>query len=820
MFRFTLLLAVLLLAGASTAQASLFHCDGGTCAVEVAPGITLEVGAEDVNELEDRPGFHLTGDIILRTDFHDFHLLASDLVLEPRDSGPLPFELYGAAGAPLTDIPVLGDFLQINPIAAVGLVSRETLKELLESDGAAPLPLAENPRADDPDTLQDPAYFFFHVATGLELDLHLAELLGLNTEEGAHDPFQYSVPGDTSLTVILDPTDPYFYLSSDARSLATEKLEAAQEKAELYQQAWEEQEEERKRQEAEEARDQEGNGTGQESGNDPGQDTGDDRSNDQDNRNDDGKADDSGNGPELGAIAFSWQGGIPFVPETTWGLPEDAGEFYGNVYLEAEIPLPYKMVVDGSLVSYIGEEGFEIGANGDLLVSFDLLPFFGIELPLGSASGGVRIREDGFATYFSGELSPDVSFLPPEIPITPSNELRVAGYLDTRDIAASSLRAEGLYSLGVGELGDLIGVDLSEALVIAGELSIDKTGFWLRGSTTSKIGGGIDFGGEVVVEAFFSAENFRDSYVLLEGNLAVGGIQLGAGASARLSAAGFFINGYFQTPVSSVDLAGSITADGPSLEGFAQIAFSLEGLNAEFDKALVALDKAQDSLDAVTGEIERVRKIVAGDRERDQQALQSAQGAVTGAQREVDKLQSSINANHKHIRTRKSQIASWKRWYKKLAWYKKSWGWAKLGAEIAWRSADIGRRYATIAGLEAAKGIARGTLELAKLTLRGLEETSKVFPIDADPRVAALFVVRDGAWLAIEAAELVLDGFPRIDGNAVDASITLYVGPAGIQGDVQASVAGLDLVHGWVDLSRDPEACIEIAVLGTACAPF
>ena len=316
--------------------------------------------------------------------------------------------------------------------------------------------------------------------------------------------------------------------------------------------------------------------------------------------------------------------------------------------------------------------------------------------------------------------------------------------------------------------------------MVDGELLIDKDGFWLRGSTTSKIGGGIDFGSEVVVEAFFSAANFSDSYVLLQGDLAIAGVNLGAGAMARLSGSELFVSGYLQTPLASIDLTGSITSSGPKLAGHAQAALSLEGLNETFDKAVIALDDTQSHLAYVTLEIERVRKIVAGEREKDQAALRKAQGAVSAAQGEVDKLQRSINSNHSSIRSRKKQIASWKLWYRKPPWYKKSWGWAKMGAEIAWRGADIGRRYATIGALEAAKVVAKSALEVAKLTLKGLEEASKVYPIDGDPRLLGLFVARDGAWLAIEAAEVILDAFPRIEGNLAEAEITLHVSLAGI----------------------------------------
>ena len=92
---------------------------------------------------------------------------------------------------------------------------------------------AENPvdPDGDPTVLLEPAYLLFHFETGLSFDMPLNEMLGMNSEDGAHDPFSFSVPGDSSATFIFDPSEPYFFISQGARELALEKMDNAIERA-------------------------------------------------------------------------------------------------------------------------------------------------------------------------------------------------------------------------------------------------------------------------------------------------------------------------------------------------------------------------------------------------------------------------------------------------------------------------------------------------------------------------------------------------------------------------------------------------------------
>jgi hypothetical protein len=99
--------------------------------------------------------------------------------------------------------------------------------------------------------------------------------------------------------------------------------------------------------------------------------------------------------------------------------------------------------------------------------------------------------------------------------------------------------------------------------------------------------------------------------------------------------------------------------------------------------------------------------------------------------------------------------------------------------------------------LEAARWTAIGILEAAKLTLRGLEEATKI-PIDVDPRVATLLASWGVATGALEAAKGFLQGIKLTLGAMGD--VAQFIVDAGLGGiiDVRAAAfeAYLDTVEG------------------------
>jgi hypothetical protein len=304
----------------------------------------------------------------------------------------------------------------------------------------------------------------------------------------------------------------------------------------------------------------------------------------------------------------------------------------------------------------------------------------------------------------------------------------------------------------------------------------------------------------------------------LRGDMEVYGVGL-KDVLVSISKRGMAINGAFVTPLTSIALAGSITDQGPSLTGIAGVQLGLGGITGAMQQAADALASAQQEVARLTLLIEQTRATVQGERERHAQQLQGARNAVTAAQGKIDSLNSQISTQYSWIKRRKAEIASWNRWRKKARWYQKASRAARYAYEAGWRNADIARRYATIAALKASVVVAKGALEVARLTLQGLEQATEVVPVDLDPRVAGLIVARETANLALEVARAPLKGVPVIQGDfAGNIEATLDV--SGLSGLVTASFEGYSLLKGDLRLGARPQACISLPGFGDACTPI
>jgi hypothetical protein len=178
----------------------------------------------------------------------------------------------------------------------------------------------------------------------------------------------------------------------------------------------------------------------------------------------------------------------------------------------------------------------------------------------------------------------------------------------------------------------------------------------------------------------------------------------------------------------------------------------------QLSDAQAQVDKAQRDVDTLNRQIDDARRTVQQEREGDQQRLRDAQAAVQSAQDQVNSLQRQIDDANAKIKSLKRDIDKKKKWYKDLPWYKQSYGWTELGAYTTAKGAEITAQYTAIGGLETAKATASGALELAKQSLRGFEQASKTFPVDADPRVAGPIVALNAATGALNTAKATLGG--------------------------------------------------------------
>ena len=539
-----------------------------------------------------------------------------------------------------------------------------------------------------------------------------------------------------------------------------------------------------------------------------------------DNANDGAEGDAAGSLlPDLGEIAYSRRGGIPFEPQMTWGLPDDVGLFKGHLSIDTTIPL-YKFIeINGTVVTRIDEHGFEQAGNGDVEVTFDLIPgLLNFSFPLGQATAGVKLTDEELMTYFSGLSHADLSFLPDFIPMVPNNTTLVAGYISSERPEATQIHAEGQFGYDMSGLRALTGIDLSNLGVNTARLDIDINGARLRGRTSSSIHPSIDLGSQVSVDIYFPFRNPADARVELRGDMQVAGVGL-TPVMITVDRTGLAVRGDFVTPVSLIRMTGDITAAGPSLAGRASINFPLDTIANAINAARAGVIKAQAEVARLQGVVDHNRRLVRADRARDAANLQKARNNVVNARNKVNGLQSSINAQYRRIGSLRSAIKAKHRWYKRQKWYNKTWAWGVYAGYAAAKNAQIGAAYAAIVGLEVAKTAAKTALTVAEGALYITEQGLDITPIDLDPRVAGPLAAKGIALAALKAAELALPPLPVINAD-IRGVIDAKLGIGGLKGALSLEAGSLSVADGYVVFGLKPKACISLAGLGDICTPF
>lgn len=516
----------------------------------------------------------------------------------------------------------------------------------------------------------------------------------------------------------------------------------------------------------------------------------------------------------LDAFAFSWNGWIPFEAENTLGVPEDSQEFSGQLYMKGAITMNGVMVLDGEIVTYIGEQGFVMGGNGDLAVSLpsDIVD---LSLYLGSASSAFQVSPGKQMAFISGVMEPDTALMESFMPISPSGKVNAVGYIDN-DLVDTQISLAGEFSLGAELIGQMIGVSLNDLQSIQANVSLTPQGFQLQGVTRSQIHPDISFGGDISVDAKVSFIYPEEFSLKLAGSAEVFGVGLDE-VSIEINASGMFINGIFVTPLNEIAMLGSVTNKGPALTGYATLSLGLGEITQAMQDAADAISAAQNEVNKLSGEVTRLRNVVRAERDLHNKKLSEANAALSVAQAEVNKLNASIAAQNRAIKSHKSKIAAKYRWYKKAKWYQKASRYASYIKEKTWRSADIARRYATIGVLKASLAIANVALDAAKLSVNGLKALTVVTPIDLDPRVAAVITAKEVANASLEILKAPFASVPLIN-HDFTGQIEATLDVSGLSGTVTAEFDGYEALRGTLEFKPVPKACITIPTMGTACS--
>ena len=224
-----------------------------------------------------------------------------------------------------------------------------------------------------------------------------------------------------------------------------------------------------------------------------------------------------------------------------------------------------------------------------------------------------------------------------------------------------------------------------------------------------------------------------------------------------------------------------------------------------------AVSAAQAQVNKIQGDIDRMYRTIQAERARDTQKLRDAQAEVTKAQQSVNGLQDQINSAKHKIDQLNADIKAKKKWYDNSGW-RKSYRWAEYSAYVTAKGTEITALYTKIGTLEAAKATAVGVLEAAKQVVRGIELGAKTFPIEADPRMAALYTAKatanaglETAKQSLKAAQALIKTFPvEADPRVAGLYTLLGTATAGLQSarlvleGVKQTVGGLATVGDFI----------------------
>ena len=705
-------------------------------------------------------GFSIDGQVTLTTPWMNFPLPEVHLSVQPMEvDGPLDYEVIGTVRPDLTGLPGVGQYFASGPVASFGVAIREHVRELLETADSV-LPLPENESLFNPGARLEPAYVYFRFETGVELDLPLAEALGIDPE-ALGEQLGFELP-DLAATLVLDPTDPFFYFAMDELASSDEEDDSSS------------------------------------------------------NGDDDSDDSETHLKYELNALAYSLRGGIPFEMDTTWGLPEGAGQLHGQILLDGAFTL-YGVELEGELVAMSMPGELELAANGQASVGLESHGM-GINLPLGAASLAISVEPFDVQIDFSGELDiEDIevsvdgvlgSLLPEAIPLTIRGAARAAGYIHQNGLgfAEAAYTAEGQFTVEPP-----YGIALW-SLGVDGEIRFDSSGYTMNGSMMGTLHPALQFDGEVAVEASFPFDDLLAWHIGAHGRLSLAGVDLGV-AHVLVNAQGLFIDGVYNTPMSQIQLAGELTAAGPHMAGFATVNLGEQGVGQVLEAAARLVSDAQRELASIDEELAALIALIEVERALAQAGIDLAQSAVSAAQAVVASLQGSIDAQYAMIGLRQSEINSWWQWAYNQPWYNQAWGWSVYAAEAGWRNADIAVRSASIAALSVLRTAATAALGLDEQALLMAESALANFPIAADPRVVGLQLSREAALVALGLAEQALAALPPLPDN-LSAELSFELDQNGLSGTASITLDGTLLVGGEVTIGEYVVLTTNLAGIG------
>jgi len=749
------------------------------CGIDAGDGLALATNGAEIVDNGDGTAT-VTGDIEIVTESGPIDIDNAELIIEvPPDGGP-PEIIGGTGDVPFPTIGFLSEASLIG--TSTGLFGVDYGRDL-ERLGAFLNP--------------DTKYLWVTFSNGMDVSTGFADMFpGIDT---SGLPESFNVPLGVQATMVIDPADPYVYISGACPEFPDHD-------------------------------DQEDNedDTNTTSASSTTTTLPDDDAPITIEPEDDGVGDDCG-------IGFSLSGEIPFTPSDVDGLPESVKAYAGHIVIRGEVPLGGTgLVIDGVTVQRFETSGYRLDGYGDVAVTMPFIQgLIDVEIPMGDAAAGMTVTDRSVEAYAAGSFggSQEPLILPLPIPIEIPNEQSASTTISAsiggstgvdgvfRIDPDSSLVIAGRQGVGLSTFGNLLGVELADTQTTTGTLILDRNGAFLEAKTSDGIHPSIDFGTGTKITARIDAESLDDSFIEAVGQMTFAAVTLEGESLLRIDRSGIQALGTLGTSLGGVEMAGSIGPDGVDLRGRTDLRFPVsvtDRLAADVDDALAA---AIAEVERIDDEIERISAEIRAERRERSSDFKAAKNAFDDAQAEVDKINDDITANKSTIAATKKKIADVCKGKSGLALTACK---VTNGPKIVAWNAEIAALKAANAGLVAAREIATVTLDAASIVLDEIEAGLDAIPIDADPRIIALAASRDTA-LGVLVTTRTLAGAVDNTGT-IGGSVELRIGTGGLGGDADiewCDASGCTTLAGaTIQLDNRFLACVTLFGVPDICAEF
>ncbi len=492
-----------------------------------APPMAFEAARSDVLQIAE--GYMVQGDVYLKFGEDKLPLLAASLFFQFADGSDRIERVRGTTYVPS---PYVSDNVEIKKpaMAEFGMDYGVNLE--------LGIPLNDERN-----------YLFFRFDSGFEMEV------GATGDSEDTKPLTLEIPAGVKAMLVLDPADPFFFVSGEVLSPEGDKGDSNKNDSSNSDSNNSDSNNDSDAGDA----DVDSNGTDAGDESDTNSDAG-DADNDPDKQDEDSENEDGEDLVEEPGFGASVQGLIPFRPRTTYGLEDVVREFQGEAIVTGEFQLgALPLVVTGQIILNRDfdesatpiERAFspvrQMGANGDIDLAYEFLKvsklgnIAELSIPLGTATAAVEVIDELQHAYVSGVISPDTSWIPDWVPVVPEYESKAYGYVST-DLASSRIAVESLYAVDMSNLGELAGVDLQRVISVEGAMKIDQNGFLVKGATDADLGP-FQFEAGASAEVFFPFADPQLAYAIITGRLMVGGVA--TEGVLEISQIGVTLNGRF-----------------------------------------------------------------------------------------------------------------------------------------------------------------------------------------------------------------------------------------------------------------------------------